>query len=120
MPQVVVTIDGKTFRMACADGEEAHLESLAAEVDGRIGELRKSFGEIGDQRLVMMAAIMTADELSEQRRRIAALEGAIAEADAARDEALRRLSDSDHRLVGHVEHMAEAVEKAAERLERRV
>lgn len=120
MPQVVVTIDGKTFRMACADGEERHLESLAAEVDGRIGELRKSFGEIGDQRLVMMAAIMTADELSEQRRRIAALEASLGEANKAREDAVRRLAESDDRLVGHVEHMAEAIEKAAERLEKRV
>ena len=51
MPQVVVTIDGKTFRMACAEGEEDHLTGLAAEVDDRVNELRKSFGEIGDQRL---------------------------------------------------------------------
>lgn len=46
MPQVVVTIDGKTFRMACAEGEEDHLASLAAEVDGRVSELRKSWKSV--------------------------------------------------------------------------
>ena len=70
MPQIVVTIDGKTYRMACAEGEEAHLETLAADVDGKIAELRESFGQIGDLRLTVMAAIMATDQLHETRRRL--------------------------------------------------
>ena len=60
MSQVSVVIDGKTFRMACEDGQEAHLEALGRHLDGRIGEMRKAFGEIGDLRLgnsVMLGAI---------------------------------------------------------------
>ena len=71
MPQIVVTIDGKTYRMACAEGEEQHLETLAADVDGKIAELRGSFGQIGDLRLTVMAAIMATDQLHEARRRLA-------------------------------------------------
>lgn len=74
MPHVTVTIAGRPYRMACGEGEERHLEELARIVDGKVGELRKSFGEIGDQRITVMAALTLADELAEARRRIAALE----------------------------------------------
>ena len=65
MPQVTVTIAGKAYRMACADGEEAHLAGLAQLFDGKIGEMRRTFGEIGDMRLHVMAAITIADDLAE-------------------------------------------------------
>ncbi|MBC8130627.1 MAG: cell division protein ZapA [Rhizobiaceae bacterium] len=119
MPQVVVTIDGKTFRMACAEGEEDHLTSLAAEVDGRVGELRKSFGEIGDQRLTVMAAIMATDELAEQRRRVAALEQAVTDAERVRDEALRRAASGEGRFVAHMNEVAEAIERVAGKVDGR-
>ena len=72
MPQVSVTIDGRKYRLACNEGEEARLESLAGVIDDRIGEMRKEFGEIGDQRLVIMAALTIADNLAEARDAAAA------------------------------------------------
>lgn len=74
MAQVTVTISGRVYRMACAEGEQPHIESLARVVDAKIDSLRASFGEIGDQRITVMAALMFADELSETNRRIAELE----------------------------------------------
>jgi cell division protein ZapA len=65
MAQVSVTIDNRKYRLACNEGEEARLESLAGLIDDKIGELRASFGEIGDQRLVVMAALTVADSLQE-------------------------------------------------------
>ena len=56
MAQISVTIDGRKYRLACNEGEEARLESLAGMIDEKIGEMRTTFGEIGDQRLVIMAA----------------------------------------------------------------
>src|SRR5260370_41311282 len=83
MPQVSVTINGRSFRMACEDGEEAHLQHLAEDLDQRIGRLRTRFGEIGDTRLTVMAALTLADELpgtTEELPRVgperAALQGA--------------------------------------------
>ncbi|MFY8115064.1 MAG: cell division protein ZapA, partial [Rhabdaerophilum sp.] len=61
MAHVTVTIDGKQFRMACEDGQERHLEQLAFELDTRIRMVRESFGEIGDLRLTVMAALMVTD-----------------------------------------------------------
>ena len=67
MSQVSVTIDGRKYRLACNPGEEARLELLAGLIDEKIGEMRASFGEIGDQRLVIMAALTIADNLAEAR-----------------------------------------------------
>ena len=72
MSQVSVTIDGRKYRLACNEGEEARLESLAGTIDEKIGEMRKTFGEIGDQRLVIMAALTLADSLTEARDEAAA------------------------------------------------
>ena len=72
MSQVSVTIDGRKYRLACNEGEEARLESLAGMIDEKIGEMRKTFGEIGDQRLVIMAALTLADSLTEARDEAAA------------------------------------------------
>ena len=119
MPQVVVTIDGKTFRMACAEGEEDHLTGLAAEVDDRVNELRKSFGEIGDQRLVVMAAIMATDELAEQRRKVAALEQAMADAANDRADAINGLNAGETRFVAHMNEVAAAIESVAARIDGR-
>ncbi|MGP8231166.1 MAG: cell division protein ZapA [Methylovirgula sp.] len=74
MAQVTVTIANHVYRVACGDGEEAHLQGLARQIDQRIEKLKKDFGEIGDQRLTIMAAITVADELAEARRRNAELE----------------------------------------------
>ena len=65
MSQVSVTINGRQFRMACEDGQEGHLMNLARELDARIEGLRAKFGEIGDTRLTVMAALTIADELAE-------------------------------------------------------
>ncbi|MFL6798790.1 MAG: cell division protein ZapA [Xanthobacteraceae bacterium] len=70
MPQVSVTINGRQFRMACEEGEEAHLVQLAADLDSRISRLRGRFGEIGDTRLTVMAALTLADELSETKHKL--------------------------------------------------
>ena len=75
MSQVSVVIAGKTYRIACGDGEEEHLSGLADSFDARIEDMRVSFGEIGEMRLHVMAAITMADELHENRKRIAAETG---------------------------------------------
>ena len=111
MAQVSVTIGGRVYRMACDDGQEQHLMRLARELDEKLVQLREAFGEIGDTRLTVMAAIMVADELSEARRRIHALEQEI--------EGLHetRLAAAD-RVEAAEQASAQTLEKAAERIER--
>ena len=88
MSQVSVTINGRQFRMACEDGQEGHLMNLARDLDVRIEGLRKKFGEIGDTRLTVMAALTLADSLAETGARIKRLEEELAALQDARAEAL--------------------------------
>ena len=110
MPQVNVTIAGKAYRMACGEGEEAHLEELVRFYDEKIGEMRQAFGEIGDMRLHVMAALMVADEMSELRQRLAKLESDLAATQGDAGAADQRLSEVEDRA-------AEALVGAAERIE---
>jgi cell division protein ZapA len=111
MSQVSVTINGRIYRMACDDGQEEHLVRLARDLDARIGQLRESFGEIGDTRLTVMAALMVADELTEVRRRMRAAEQEIESLNDA------RLAAGD-RIEANERAVTEAIENAAERIER--
>ncbi len=111
MPQVTVTIAGRAYRMACGEGEERHLEGLAAAFDGKIEEMRGAFGEIGDMRLHVMAALTIADELEETRGRLARIEAELAE--------LKELvASGDERSQALEARVAEGIERAADRIER--
>jgi len=116
MGQVAVTIAGRVYRMACADGEEGHLEGLAADLDKRIADLRTAFGEIGDQRLTVMAALAIADEKMESERRIAVLESQVQELLAASDNASKLRDDYSTRAADAVNEAAERVERIVQRL----
>jgi cell division protein ZapA len=110
MAQVSVTINGRVYRMACDDGQEDHLSRLARELDVRIARLRESFGEIGDTRLTVMAALMVADELAEARRRAKTSEQEIEDLKES------RLAIGD-RIDANERAIAEAIDGAAERIE---
>lgn len=86
-PHVTVTVNGRNFRMACDPGQEDHLIGLAGRMNIAIDELRESFGEIGDQRLTVMAAILMTDRLDEAERRIHRLEAELKAAQTERDQA---------------------------------
>jgi cell division protein ZapA len=110
MSQVSVTINGRQFRMACEDGQEGHLMNLARDLDSRIEGLRTKFGEIGDTRLTVMAALTIADSLAETASRIKRLEDELASLKDARTEAIN-LDKAAHTAI------ATALNAAAERIE---
>jgi cell division protein ZapA len=74
MNHVNVTINGRQYRMACEDGQETRLLRLAESLESRIETLRGKFGEIGDARLTVMAALTVCDELVDAGNRIRSLE----------------------------------------------
>ena len=120
MATVGVTIAGRTYRMACGEGEESHLQDLARHVDATLAGLRKGFGEIGDTRLVIMTAITVADELSEAKRRIASLEEELAgltatrsQGDAARDAVAEDVAAALDAVSGRIERVAQALNEAS-------
>lgn len=111
MAQVTVTIDGKAFRMACEDGQEGHLEGLAALLDGRIRMMRESFGEIGDLRLTVMAALMVCDEFTEEQRKNAELKASIEADRSARSQVADSVSQRDLTIAGAIDALTQRVER---------
>jgi cell division protein ZapA len=111
MPDVAVMIAGRAYRLACDEGEEARLANLANVLDRTIGRMRENFGEIGDQRLTIMAALSLADEAFETRNQIQALKAEIAELKTS-------LAEAQQAEVEMAQRMALSLADAAERIER--
>jgi cell division protein ZapA len=111
MSHINVSINGRQYRMACEEGQEARLSNLAESLESRIGSLRGKFGEIGDARLVVMAALMVCDELLDATARIRSLEEEI---DALRDV---RTAAADHARSTQAA-VANALNSAADRIEK--
>jgi len=63
MAQITVTVNNKHYPLACADGEEERLTKLAAYVDGKTKDLGTKLGHVSEARLILMAAVLIADEL---------------------------------------------------------
>jgi cell division protein ZapA len=113
MAQVTATIAGRQFRLACEDGQEDHLQALAADIDERITKLRRKFGEIGDTRLTVMAALTVADELTETTRRLCQLEE---EVEDARVVAADRAKAASAAVVNAFNSAAERIEGITKKL----
>jgi cell division protein ZapA len=108
--QVTVIINGRQFRMACEDGEEGRLKRLALDLDQRIERMRGNFGEIGDARLTVMAALTVVDELADVTARLKRVEEEL----AALQET--RVAAAEHAKATQAA-VAAALNAAAERIE---
>lgn len=111
MAQVLVSIDGKSFRMACEDGQEPHLQSLAAHLNTKISDMRQSFGEIGDLRLTVMAALVVCDELFEERARLATFQQKQVELDAGEAVSQRAIEARDANIAAALDGMTGRIER---------
>ncbi len=104
MAQVSVTINGRIYQIACDDGQEANLTRLADYVDKRVSELVAAVGQVGDDRLLVMASLLVADELSDAATRLDGLDDT------------NRLRDEES-LISNIDTLAERIENIAQRLE---
>jgi cell division protein ZapA len=116
MSQVNVTINGRQFRMACEDGEEARLSRLAEDLDASIATLRTRFGEIGDTRLTVMAALTLADQLSETREKLQRLEPELATLRNASVASADHSQATQSAVVAALNAAAERIENITKRL----
>lgn len=65
MPVVKVSVNGQDYQVACEEGQEGHLGNMADYVDRRVAKLAEDVGQVGEARLILMASLMIADELSD-------------------------------------------------------
>lgn len=116
MAQVNVSINGRQYRMACEDGQEDHLRALAKALEERIGSLRGQFGEIGDARLMVMAAMTVADDAAEAEKKAKKLEQEIAALKDARVASAEKTQATQAALIAAFTSAAERIEGMAKKL----
>ena len=117
MAQVNITVNGRVYRMACEDGEEDHVARLGARFDAAVDELRSALGEIGDQRLMVMAGILMTDRLNDAERRLKRAEQDIRDLKDSRTNAAMRIDGMEERFAESLENAALRIERIAQKLQ---
>ena len=120
MNHINVTINGRQYRMACEEGQEARLLNLAESFETRIQNLRGKFGEIGDARLTVMAALTACDELLDASYRIRSLEEELVSLRDVRAGAADRAKATQTAVANALNAAAERIEKTTQVLNRTI
>jgi cell division protein ZapA len=120
MSHVNVTINDRQYRMACEEGQEARLLRLAESLESRIQSLRGKFGEIGDARLTVMAAITVCDELLDAGNRIRALEEELNTLRDVRAAAADRARQTQTAVANALNAAADRIERTTQVLNRTI
>jgi cell division protein ZapA len=105
MAQVTLRINGYAYTLGCQDGEEKHLEAMGAEVGRRIDGVRLAAGPSGEARMLVMAALLMADDIFDLRARLET-----AEAGASTPKADPKLGRKLSRMARRAEEIAEGLE----------
>lgn len=83
MATVNVDVNGRTYAVGCADGQEDRVRQLASEFDAQVRDIATQVGHVGDSRLFLMASLILADQLQEVRSQLLKRANAPAPAAAA-------------------------------------
>ena len=106
MAQVMIRINGYAYTIGCRDGEEAHLQAMAEEVEERVAKAKSLGNQSGEARLLVMAALFMADELHDMGVELRETKaGRATPSDKAQQQRLKR-------LAVRAETVAAAVEQA--------
>jgi cell division protein ZapA len=108
MGQISLTVNGRPFSVVCEDGQEARIRRLGQYVDAKVAEFVKSVGQVGEARLLLLAALVIADELADANEalRLERSEAREPEAAAAVDAAANGI----HSIAQRVEALAARLE----------
>lgn len=120
MSHINVTINGRQYRMACEEGQEVRLLKLAESLESRVEELRGKFGEIGDARLTVMAALTVCDELLDANARMHALESELENLRSVRVAATDRARTTQIAVANALNAAADRIEKTTQVLNRTI
>lgn len=86
MPEVEIEIGGRTFEVACQEGEEHYLKAAAKMVDEEASVLTAQIGRIPEARMLLMAGLMLADKTAGVQDKLRAMEDRMAEKEAELDQ----------------------------------
>ena len=109
MGQVTVKVNGREFALACDDGQETRIRRLAQIVDARATEFAAGLGQVGDARLILLAALTLADELAEANEALQRLQSAAAPSAAVPQLAPEPAADAAAKSIRDLAQRIEAV-----------
>lgn len=116
MPLVNVMVNSRAYTIACDDGEEEHLKELAAHVDRKVRELLETVGQVGDLRLLLMAAVLITDEFFDARSKLEGYAKHAGDLASAHEEMSGKLDQSENQAINLLERMSKRAEDIAARL----
>ena len=111
MAQVTIKLNGYSYTVGCEDGQEQHLTAMAAQVENRIESIKALGGSSGEARVLVLTALLMADELHDLRIEMDGLRTAAAPPAA-------RTGKGDAEMNRRVRRMAARAEQIAADLER--
>jgi cell division protein ZapA len=115
MGQVTVVLNGRTYRLECGEGEESHLIALAEYLGTHVEDMKRKFGQVGDDRLILMASLLVTDELWELRREMEQMKATLATARRDRSVADESAKSAKADLAGRIDAVADRLEVLNER-----
>jgi cell division protein ZapA len=116
MPLVNIMVNERSYAIACDEGEQEHLQQLAAHVDAKARELLSGAGQPGEQRLLLMAALLIADEFFESRAELEKRGREMGKAMGSHEEAVGRIAETEHDAAAALDAATARVEEVAARL----
>lgn len=108
MPTVEIMVNGRRHSVQCGEGEEGRVKRLASYVDRKISDLSRGQSQQGDSRLLLMASLLVADELSDAFEEIKRLQAVLDE----------RVQDVETQAATALEQIAQQLDAIATQLER--
>ena len=115
MAQVALVINGRSYRVACDDGQEERVRELGRAVDDTVKDLAGRVGQVGEMQLLVMAALLLADQVDEAEATVQSVQAA---GNGAAEDEESSAEDAEAAAVAVLEACANRLEGIAERLER--
>lgn len=118
MANIQIEINGRQYGIGCDDGQEEHVTRLARHFDYHIRNLAANVGQIGDQKLFLMGAILLADESHELRLKLDATEAELARIRDVRVESGDKLQRERTQFENEISRAAQMINNAAQSFEK--
>ncbi len=106
MAQLTIEVNGRPYVVGCEDGQETHLKHLAGLIDSQVRQVGQEVGQLGETRLMLMGALLLADDLTDTKSRLVAAEREVARVNAS-------LGAAEDQAVAAIQAAAERIESIA-------